>query len=55
MTLLHKRPTWKKLAAHRREVEPQEMRDLFAWEPDRFEAMSLRLGDLLRPSPRRRP
>jgi len=47
MTPLHERPAWRELGAHRREVEPLEMRDLFASEPDRFERMSLRLGDLL--------
>jgi glucose-6-phosphate isomerase len=47
MKPLPERTAWKKLAAHRREVEPLQMRDLFASELDRFERMSLRLGDLL--------
>jgi glucose-6-phosphate isomerase len=40
-------PARRKLHAHRREVEPLQMRDLFASEPHRFERMSLRLDDLL--------
>jgi len=47
MTPLDQRPGWRKLGAHRREVEPLQMRDLFASEPDRFQRMSLRLDDLL--------
>ena len=47
MTPLHELPSWKKLGAHRREIEPLQMRDLFAGEPDRFEQMSLLLDDLL--------
>lgn len=47
MTPLHERPAWRKLGAHRREVEPLQMCDLFASEPDRFERMSLHLDDLL--------
>ena len=47
MTPLCELPARKKLHAHRREVEPLQMRDLFASEPDRFERMSLELGDLL--------
>ena len=47
MTPLHELAARKKLHAHRREVEPLRMRDLFASDPDRFERMSLRLGDLL--------
>jgi glucose-6-phosphate isomerase len=47
MTPLCELPARKKLHAHRREVEPLQMRDLFASEPDRFERMSLQLGDLL--------
>jgi glucose-6-phosphate isomerase len=47
MTPLCELPARKKLHAHRREVEPLQMRYLFASEPDRFERMSLQLGDLL--------
>ena len=47
MTPFCELPTRKKLHAHRREVEPLQMRDLFASEPNRFERMSLQLGDLL--------
>jgi glucose-6-phosphate isomerase len=47
MRPLHELPAYGKLSAHRREVEPLHMRELFASEPDRFERMSLRLDDLL--------
>ncbi len=47
MTPFCELPARKKLHAHRREIEPLQMRDLFASEPDRFERMSLQLGDLL--------
>ena len=47
MTHLHELPAYRKLDAHRSEIEPLQMRDLFASEPDRFERMSLRLHDLL--------
>jgi glucose-6-phosphate isomerase len=40
-------PTWKKLEAHHKAIAPLHMRELFANEPTRFEAFSLRLGDLL--------
>jgi glucose-6-phosphate isomerase len=40
-------PTWKKLEAHHEAIAPLHMRELFAKEPTRFEAFSLRLGDLL--------
>ena len=39
--------TWKDLEQHKLEIEPLAMRDLFAREPDRFQRLSLRLGDLL--------
>jgi glucose-6-phosphate isomerase len=47
MTPYSELPARKKLHGHRREVEPLQMRELFASEPDRFERMSLELGDLL--------
>jgi glucose-6-phosphate isomerase len=47
MTPLHQLPSYRQLSAHRREVEPLHMRDLFASEPDRFQRMSLRLDDLV--------
>ena len=47
MTPLHELPSYRRLSAHLREVEPLHMRDLFASEPDRFERMSLRLDDVV--------
>ena len=39
--------TWKALEQHKQQIESLAMRDLFAREPDRFQRLSLRQGDLL--------
>jgi glucose-6-phosphate isomerase len=38
---------WRRLAAHRDHVRTQPVRDLFRDDPQRFEALSFRLDDLL--------
>ncbi|MGE5475471.1 MAG: glucose-6-phosphate isomerase [Bacteroidales bacterium] len=40
-------PAWRALEAHARGLAPEQMRDMFARDPNRFGAFSLRLGDLL--------
>lgn len=40
-------PAWQALAAHRQAMAGSHMRDLFAADPERFEAFSLRLDDML--------
>lgn len=40
-------PVWKALQEHRREIAEVHMRDLFAWDPQRFELFSLRAGEIL--------
>lgn len=40
-------PAWNALVAHHRQLASVHMRDLFASDPDRFRAFSLRAGDLL--------
>src|SRR3974377_63831 len=47
MTTPTQLPAWKALEAHYREVEPQQMRDLFKEDPKRFEKFSLRFEDIL--------
>ncbi|MCW2912561.1 MAG: glucose-6-phosphate isomerase, partial [Actinomycetia bacterium] len=37
---------WKALAAHYASIQGQHLRDLFAWDPERAERMSLEAGDL---------
>jgi glucose-6-phosphate isomerase len=40
-------PGWQALQKHQRETADAHMRDLFARDPQRFERLSLRLGDIL--------
>ncbi|MGE5547721.1 MAG: glucose-6-phosphate isomerase [Solirubrobacterales bacterium] len=40
-------PAWRALEAHARAMAPEHMRGMFARDPGRFQAFSLRLGDLL--------
>ncbi|HLO75641.1 MAG TPA: glucose-6-phosphate isomerase [Magnetospirillum sp.] len=40
-------PAWRALEAHAKGLAPEQMRDMFARDPGRFQAFSLRLGDLL--------
>ncbi|HTH15831.1 MAG TPA: glucose-6-phosphate isomerase [Magnetospirillum sp.] len=40
-------PAWRALEAHARGMAAEQMRDMFARDPNRFAAFSLRLGDLL--------
>jgi glucose-6-phosphate isomerase len=40
-------PAWRALEAHARSLAPEQMRDMFARDPGRFDAFSLRLDDLL--------
>jgi len=47
MAQLTKSPAWLALQAHHKTLARIHMRDLFAQEPNRFDRMSLRLGDLL--------
>jgi glucose-6-phosphate isomerase len=47
MSRLTESPAWKALLAHRREMEGVHVRDLFARDPGRFEAFSLRFEDIL--------
>jgi glucose-6-phosphate isomerase len=39
--------SWRKLSDHYREIEPVQMKDLFAADPDRFKKFSIRFKDLL--------
>ncbi len=47
MTAIDRTPAWDALVSHALAVAPLYMRDLFAGDPDRFQRLSLRLGDLL--------
>ena len=47
MTTLTESAAWKALAQHQKEMANVHMRDLFAQDPDRFTAFSLRVDDLL--------
>ncbi|MCC6488892.1 MAG: glucose-6-phosphate isomerase [Candidatus Hydrogenedentes bacterium] len=47
MSALTISPAWKTLASHYAEIEPLQMRDLFAQDPKRFDKFSLRLDDIL--------
>ncbi|MBF0427076.1 MAG: glucose-6-phosphate isomerase, partial [Magnetococcales bacterium] len=38
---------WKALSTHRDQIAQQQMRDLFASDPDRFATFSLKLEDML--------
>jgi glucose-6-phosphate isomerase len=40
-------PAWRALDAHAQAIQSEHMRDMFARDPKRFEAFSLKLGDLL--------
>jgi glucose-6-phosphate isomerase len=40
-------PAWRTLSEHFKTIAPRHMRDMFADDPGRFDAFSLRLGDLL--------
>ncbi|MBI5508262.1 MAG: glucose-6-phosphate isomerase [Deltaproteobacteria bacterium] len=46
MTRITQTPEWQALAAHHREIKGEEMRALFAADPDRARKMTLRLGPL---------
>ena len=47
MSTLTQSPAWKALAAHYEQVKGLQMRDLFAKDPSRFDALSLRFEDVL--------
>ncbi|HEX9013723.1 MAG TPA: glucose-6-phosphate isomerase, partial [Anaerolineaceae bacterium] len=47
MPALEKLPAWQALVEHQREMDPVQMRDLFAADPKRFERFSLRFDDIL--------
>ena len=47
MSRLTTSKAWKALAAHKEVMATQHMRDLFAADPQRFDAFSLRFGDML--------
>jgi glucose-6-phosphate isomerase len=47
MTDLEETPAWQALIQHRHDIDKQNMRALFASDPQRFERFSLRLGDVL--------
>ncbi len=47
MPRLTELPAWKALQAHQRTIEPLQMRQLFAEDPQRFEHFSLQLDDIL--------
>ncbi|HEX8915566.1 MAG TPA: glucose-6-phosphate isomerase [Humisphaera sp.] len=47
MSTLTQSPAWKALAAHYEQVKGLHMRDLFAKDPSRFDALSLRFEDVL--------
>ena len=40
-------PEWHRLVAHQQVIEPLQMRDLFAADPQRFERFSIELDGLL--------
>ncbi len=40
-------PAWRTLSEHYKTIAPRHMRDMFADDPGRFDAFSVRLGDLL--------
>ena len=47
MSTLTQSPEWKALQSHHAQIVPRHMRDLFAQDPKRFDAFSLRFEDLL--------
>src|SRR5262245_42387200 len=47
MTKPTQRKAWKALEEHHREIAPQQMRDLFRNDPQRFDRFSLRYEDIL--------
>ncbi|GAB6051697.1 glucose-6-phosphate isomerase [Magnetospira thiophila] len=47
MTDLSQTPAWRDLDVHAQDMSTRHMRDLFKQDPDRFDAFSLRLGDML--------
>ena len=47
MSQLTQSDAWKALEAHHAKIEPLQMRDLFAQDPQRFEKFSLRFQDIL--------
>ena len=47
MARLTQHPSWKALTDHQAAILPQQMRDLFAADPERFNKFSLTLDDLL--------
>jgi glucose-6-phosphate isomerase len=47
MTTTTASPAWQALQAHSETIRKLHLRDLFAEDPDRFERLSVRLGDLL--------
>ena len=42
-----KTKSWQKLARHFEEVKDVQMKDLFAKDPERFDRLSIRFGDIL--------
>jgi Glucose-6-phosphate isomerase len=46
-TALEQTPAWQALEAHYAQVKDLHMRALFAQEPDRFERLSIKFGDIL--------
>jgi glucose-6-phosphate isomerase len=47
MTTLTQFPSWQKLCAHQKIVQPLHMRDLFEADPKRFDKYSLKFADIL--------
>lgn len=47
MARLTQHPSWKALTKHQEAISPQQMRDLFATDPERFNKFSLKMDDLL--------
>jgi len=47
MARLTQHPSWNALLNHQKAIFPQQMRDLFAADPDRFDQFSLKFDDLL--------
>ena len=47
MTTLTQFPSWQKLCAHQKQVQPLHMRDLFAADPKRFDKFSIKFADIL--------
>ncbi len=47
MTTLTQFPSWQKLCAHQKMVQPLHMRDLFEADPKRFDKYSLKFADIL--------